>query len=67
MQLQEELSGTESKIAFARQFYNDNVMAYNTQIQTLPSSLIAGPCGFTQKEYFGIQDDSERQVPKVAF
>ena len=45
LQLQEELSGTESKIAYARQFYNDSVMSYNTTIQTFPNNLLAGPFG----------------------
>ena len=52
MMLQEELSGTESKIAYARQFYNDQVMTYNTMIQSFPTNIIAGMFGFAQHEYF---------------
>jgi LemA protein len=55
LMLQEELSGTESKIAYARQFYNDSVMSYNTATQTVPSSIVAGMFGFQQREYFEIE------------
>jgi len=55
LMLQEELSGTESKIAYARQFYNDSVMSYNTATQTVPSSIVAGMFGFKQREYFEIE------------
>jgi LemA protein len=54
--LQEELSGTEGKIAYARQFYNDTVQSYNTKIQTFPSNLVAGPFGFKEREYFEAED-----------
>ena len=50
--LQEELTGTEDKIAYARQFYNDTVNKYNTKIQSLPSNIIAGMFNFTEREYF---------------
>lgn len=65
--LQEELSGTESKIAFARQFYNDNVMAFNTQLQTFPSNLVAGALGFKQQEYFEVEESAARKPVKVSF
>jgi len=55
LMLQEELAGTESKIAYARQFYNDSVMSYNTATQTFPSSVVAGMFGFKQREYFEIE------------
>lgn len=55
LMLQEELAGTESKIAYARQFYNDSVMSYNTATQTVPSSIVAGMFGFKQREYFEIE------------
>lgn len=58
--LQEELSGTESKIAFARQFYNDQVMLLNTRIQAFPSSIIAGMFHFTQREFFNIEETAAR-------
>ena len=50
--LQEELTGTEDKIAYSRQFYNDTVNRYNTKIQSLPSNIIAGMFHFTEREYF---------------
>ena len=61
-QLQEELSGTEGRIAYARQFYNDAVQSYNTKIQSFPSNLIAGPFGFKEREYFEADDDSRGPV-----
>ena len=64
--LQEELAGTESKIAFARQFYNDNVQAYNTQLEVFPSNLVASMLRLTQKEYFEAEE-SERGPVKVKF
>jgi LemA protein len=54
--LQEELTGTESKIAYARQFYNDQVMKLNTAIQSFPSSLIARAFHFEAREFFDIDD-----------
>lgn len=62
LMLQEELSGTESKIAYARQFYNDTVMEYNTMIQTFPANIIAGMFSFTQKEYFTTEDVARAPV-----
>ena len=64
--LQEELSGTESKIAYARQFYNDTVMAYNTLIQSFPANTLAGMFGFTEREYFAM-DEAAREPIKVQF
>ncbi|MEW6329006.1 MAG: LemA family protein [Candidatus Micrarchaeota archaeon] len=64
--LQEELAGTESKIAYARQFYNDSVMEYNIKIQAFPSNLIAGAFGFSQREYFEIEGKAKEAV-KVSF
>lgn len=52
LNLQETLTATEDKIAYARQFYNDSVNRYNTRIQSLPWSFLAGPFGFTEREYF---------------
>jgi len=66
MMLQEELAGTESKIAYARQFYNDTVMAYNTLIQSFPANLLAGTFGFTQRDYFPM-DVAAREPVKVQF
>lgn len=67
MMLQEELSGTESKIAYARQFYNDSVMSFNTAIQSFPANLIAGMLGFMAREYFEVELAEVREAPKVAF
>jgi len=64
--LQEELSGTESKIAYARQFYNDSVMAYNSLIQSFPASFLAGMFGFSPREYFQIEEAAKEPV-KVQF
>ncbi len=66
MMLQEELSGTESKIAYSRQFYNDSVMSYNTAQQTFPANILAGMFGFTPREYFEIEEAAKEPV-KVAF
>ncbi|MFH0862659.1 MAG: LemA family protein [Candidatus Altiarchaeota archaeon] len=66
MQLQEELTTTENKISYARQFYNDIVMKYDTTRQTFPSSLIAGMFHFVDKEYFQTPE-AEKAVPKVNF
>jgi LemA protein len=62
MNLQEELTGTEDKIAYARQYYNDEVRVYNTKTQTFPSSLIANNFGFKQREYFQIDEASKGPV-----
>jgi len=66
MMLQEELSGTESKIAYARQFYNDTVMSYNTLIQSFPTSILAGAFGFPQREYFAMEEVAREPI-KVQF
>ena len=60
--LQEELTGTESKIAFARQFYNDQVQSLNTLVQSFPSRLVAGPAGFTSREFFEIDEPARGPV-----
>lgn len=64
--LQEELSGTESKIAYARQFYNDNVMSLNNKIQQFPSNIIANMLSFKEKEFFKTEE-SEKKPVKVEF
>lgn len=66
LMLQEELSGTESKIAYARQFYNDTVMSFNTLIQSFPANMIAGSFGFTQRDYFTMEE-AAREPVKVQF
>ena len=65
MRLQEELTGTENRIAFARQFYNDAVMRFNTRLQTFPTNVIGGMLGFTAQEFFETGDEAEREPVKV--
>ncbi len=64
---QEELSSTENKISFARQHYNDSVQSYNTKIQIFPNSIVAGSGGFTEREFFEIENAAEREAPQVSF
>lgn len=66
LMLQEELSGTESKIAYARQFYNDTVMRYNNSLQVFPTNLIAGMFGFAPEAFFEIEE-AAREPVKVKF
>jgi LemA protein len=65
--LQEELTSTENKVSFARQFYNDTVMRYNTRIQTVPSNIVAGMFSFTAEQFFQTENAAERQAVKVQF
>jgi LemA protein len=65
--LQEELTGTENRIAFARQSYNDQVLFYNNKIQMFPSNIIAGMFAFAKRDFFEIGIAAEREVPKVSF
>lgn len=65
-QLQDELSGTENRIAVARKDYNDAVQSYNTKIKSLPYSLFAGALGFTARDYFKVEETA-KAVPKVQF
>ena len=67
LMLQEELAGTEGKIAYARQFYNDIVMKFNTKQQVFPSNIIAGMFQFKLKEYFEIEEPAAREPVKVQF
>jgi LemA protein len=67
MQLTEELTSTENKIAFARQAYNDSVMEYNTARETFPNVVLAGMFGFQPAELFHVEDPAERSAPKVSF
>ncbi len=67
MALQEELTSTENKIAFSRQAYNDAVTYYNTQRETFPSVLIAGPFNFQEANLFEIEEPQQREAPKVSF
>jgi len=65
--LMEELTSTENKVAFARQAYNDSVMSYNTQRETFPTNLVAGPFNFGPAELFVIEKPEEKEAPKVSF
>ena len=65
--LQEELTSTENKISFSRQFYNEQVMIYNTRCQSIPTNIIAGMFSFQQAEFFELLDQAQREVPKVQF
>ena len=67
LMLQEELAGTESKIAYSRQFYNDIVMKYNNMQQVFPSNIIAGMFGFKPREYFEIGEAAAKEPVKVSF
>jgi LemA protein len=66
-QLQEELASTENKISFARQYYNNTVENYNTKIQTFPAVMFSGMFGFAPAEFFELEDQAEREAPKVKF
>lgn len=65
--LQEELTTTENKVSFSRQFYNDQVLQFNTKIESVPTNIIAGMFAFKQAEFFEIEVAAEREVPKVEF
>ena len=65
--LQEELTSTENKIGFARQFYNDQAMQLNNKIQMFPSNIVAGMFSFKEADFFQIEAAAEREVPKVGF
>jgi LemA protein len=62
LQLQEELTGTEGRIAYARQFYNDTVYKYNTKIQSFPAVILANMFRFSEREYFEADDESRGPV-----
>ena len=67
MQLSEELTTTENKVAFSRQAYNDSVMDYNTLRESFPNNLFAGWFNFQAAELLEIEDESKREAPKVSF
>jgi LemA protein len=66
-QLQDELAETENRIAVSRQVYNDTVLTFNNSIQTVPGVFLAGPFGFSKREFFDVEDDAEREAPRVSF
>lgn len=67
LSLQEELTSTENRIGFARQFYNDTVMQYNTRTQSFPANLIAAMFRFVEERFFEIGDPASREAPQVTF
>ncbi|MEO0415928.1 MAG: LemA family protein, partial [Verrucomicrobiota bacterium] len=67
LQLQEELTSTESKVAFARQSYNDAVMNFNNKIEMFPSNILAGMFNFVPATMFEVADESERESVQVKF
>lgn len=67
LSLQEELTSTENKISFSRQFYNDAVLRYNNQTQMFPSVIVAGIAGFKASEFFEVTVPEEKNAPKVSF
>ncbi len=67
MQLSEELTTTENRVAFARQAFNDAVMAYNTARETFPAVVFAGTLGFHEAQLFAIENEAEKVAPKVSF
>ena len=67
MALQEELTSTENKIGFARQYYNDSVMHFNNKTEMFPSNVVAGMFSFKAAEFFELTEPQEREAPKVDF
>ncbi len=64
--LQQDVSDTEDKISYARQFYNDSVLTYNNKVQMFPSNIIAGMFNFTKATFFEVSD-SDKEAPKISF
>jgi len=67
MQVQEELTSTENRVAFSRQAYNDSVMTYNNKREMFPSNIVAGIFGFKFAQCWELDDEAARDVPKVSF
>jgi LemA protein len=65
--LQDELAGTENKIGFSRQYYNDAAMRYKNRVEVFPSNILAGMFGFQPEPFFQIEEAGERAVPQVSF
>ena len=65
--LQEELTSTENKIGFSRQYYNDSVLRLNNKVQMFPSNIVAAMTGFKTGEFFEVTATAEREAPKVSF
>lgn len=67
MQLSEELTTTENKVAFSRQAYNDSVLAFNNKREVFPNNIVAGMFGFTEAALFEIDVEAQREAPQVQF
>ncbi len=67
LSVQEELTSTENRIAFARQNYNDQVLFFNTKTEVFPTNIIAGSFGFNKRDFFEVSTAAEREAPKVSF
>ena len=67
LQVQEELTSTENRIAFARQHYNDAVRRYNTKLEQVPTNMIKNFGDFPPQEFFELEDEAQREAPKVQF
>jgi len=67
LSVQEELTGTENRISFSRQSYNDQVLFFNNKIQMFPSNIIANMFSFGKRDFFELETPAEREVPKVSF
>ncbi len=65
--LQEELTSTENKIGFARQYYNQSVMTFNNKVEMFPTNIVAGLFNFEKGEFFELQEPEQREAPKVSF
>ena len=67
LSLQEELSSTENKIGFARQYYNNQVRIMNTRVEMFPTNIVAGMFGFKRAEFFELEEEAAREAPQVKF
>jgi len=67
MSLQEELATTENKVAFSRQFYNDNVRSLNTAVKTIPTNFFAGFAKVDEREFYEVDEATDRNAPNVSF
>jgi LemA protein len=67
LSLQEELSTTENKVSFARQFYNDTVRSLNTAVKTVPTNFFAGFAKVDAREFYEVENAADRNVPNVKF
>ena len=66
-QLQTEVAETENRVAVSRQVYNDSVLTFNNAVQTFPGAVVAGPFGFSIREFFEVEEEAQREAPVVDF